>query len=65
TFPQLDNIGTLSMQSDISSQLKGQTFKGALGSNNTVIQTVVTLDGKEIASKRPVCTNGVRLDQST
>lgn len=49
TFPQLDNIGTLSMQSDISSQFKGQTFKGALGSNNTVIQTVVTLDGKEIA----------------
>ena len=41
TFPQLDNIGTLSMQSDISSQFKGQTFKGALGSNNTVIQTVV------------------------
>lgn len=49
TFPQLDNIGTLSMQSDISSQFKGQTFKGALGSNNTVIQTVVALDGKEIA----------------
>lgn len=49
TFPQLENIGSLTMQSDITSTFKGQSFKGALGHNNTVIQTVVNLDGRQIA----------------